>query len=827
MTTSGWLDEYIGTRTQRELARAGRVLRRVEELGKSMRDEPGEKLKQRASVLRERARDGASADELMVETFALVREVSHRQLGLRHFDVQILGGVALHRGNIVEMKTGEGKTLVATLPVVLNAFTGRGAHVVTVNAYLAERDARWMQPIYDFMGLSVGVVLEDMDDGEDRRARQAAYGADITYVTNHELVFDYLRDNLAASRDEQVQRSLNFALIDEVDLLLLDEAGTPLIISGAASDGEDLSVPARMVVSSLREDKHFRVDHKSRQVSIQDDGWTRMERALGVENLAAPEYVDWQHALHNALLAHALYQRDVDYIVQDGEIRLVDDYTGRFSPDKRFSDGLHQALEAKEGVTVQAEDRTLAKVSYQMFFRRYPALCGMTGTAYSAREEIQRTYGLSVVVMPTNKPVIRIDEPASVFRSSAEKFEAAVDEIDELVKSGRPVLVGTTSVKESEIVSRLLSVREIEHTVLNAKDDSSEAAIIAQAGRPSAVTVSTNMAGRGVDILLGGSPGNVPGEEREARRRQCEAERERVVKAGGLMVIGTGLHESTRIDDQLRGRTGRQGDPGGSHYFLSLDDPVYRKFGQKDRGSQVLQDMRNRLRDHPYGQPIISRSVLRTLRDLQKKVEVENEAIRRDLLRYDLVVDQQRQTIYGWRQTILGQDPADTLALLREMAEDLGVELAKRSVSSDGESLEEARPEVGLSVFSAIELDAPDIEEGVSKGFPGKPLVEALAHAEERLDGFEGVIDDDQLAVLAGQVMLATIDEMWTEHLAKLERIDDAVGVRAYAQLDPLVEFKREAHALYEAMLFSIRARVVTRLLAVLDEVREKRLPLP
>ncbi len=788
MTLSRWLDQYIGTHSQRALARAERVLRRVEELGSTLRDEPGAKLKQRAMALRERAVGGASAGDLMAETFALVREVSHRQLGLRHFDVQILGGVVLHRGNIVEMKTGEGKTLVATLPVVLNALTGRGTHVVTVNDYLAERDARWMRPIYDFMGLSVGVVLEDMDDGEDKRARRSAYRADITYVTNHELVFDYLRDNLARSRDEQVHRPLNFALVDEVDLLLLDEAGTPLIISGAAPESRDLSVKARQVVSFLQEGEDFRVDHKTKRVSIQDSGWSRMERALGIENLAAPEHLDWQHALHNASLAHAVYQRDVDYLVQDGEILLIDDYTGRVSPDKRYSDGLHQALEAKEGVAVQAENRTLAKVSYQMFFRLYPALCGMTGTAYSAREEIQRTYGLRVVVMPTNKPVLRVDEPATMFKSSAEKLEAVVDEIHRLVTRDRPVLVGTTTVKESELLSRLLSARGIAHTVLNAKDDSYEAATIAQAGRPSAVTVSTNMAGRGVDILLGGSPDGMTGEDPEAIRTRCAADRARVLQEGGLMVIGTGLHESGRIDDQLRGRAGRQGDPGGSHYFLSLDDPIYRKFGRSDRGPEVLQEIRDRLRDHPRGEPISNQSVLRALCDLQNKVEVENEYIRREVLRYDDVVDHQRRTIYDWRQTILSQQPADTLALLRDMAEGLRSELRRQP--------------------------APDDD-----GAPRGRGFDILAQAGEQLTKLEGVFGADQLATVAGQVMLVTIDEMWTEHLGDLERVDDAVGLRGYAQLDPLLEFKREAHELYVAMLTDTRARVIARLFAVLGAV--------
>ncbi len=811
MTAFRWLDKYLGTYSQREIARGERVLNCIDEFGRTLRDETDRQLQHRAHTLRERAVGGTSLDDLMAETFSLVREVSFRQIGLRHFDVQILGGVALNRGNIVEMKTGEGKTLVATLPVVLHALSGKGAHVITVNDYLAERDARWMAPIFRFMGLSVKVVTEDMDEVDGHEARKDAYQADITYVTNHELVFDYLRDNLADSREEQVQRPLHFALVDEVDLLLLDEAGTPLIIAGSTQESSELSVMASQVVSSLREGDDFRVDHKTRSVSLHDDSWAKMEKALKIDNLAAPEHIDWQHALHNALLAHAVYQRDVDYIVQADGIQLVDDYTGRVSPDKRYSDGLHQALEAKERVPVQAEDRTLAKVSYQMFFRMYPSLCGMTGTAYSAREEIQRIYGLRVVVIPTNRPVIRKDRFALVFRSSKEKFDAAVEKIREVVSHGRPVLVGTTSVRETEHVSRLLTDRGISHTVLNAKDDSSEAAIIAQAGRPSTVTVSTNMAGRGVDIVLGGNSVEPDGVESAAIKKQHGEDRVRVVKAGGLMVIGTGLHESRRIDDQLRGRAGRQGDPGGANFFLSLDDPIYRKFGERDRGFQVLQNLREKLRDHPRGKPVRDKSIHRILRDLQKKVEIENESIRRDVLRYDVVVDHQRRTIYGWRQTILAQQPKETLGLLKEMAADLVGEWGGRPPSGDGDVDEETKREIETALLAMLGTRFKALEDSSEDS-----VVRALALIEERLSDLEVMIGTEQFATLVGQVMLSKIDEMWTEHLWNLERTDDDVGLRGYAQLDPLIEFKREAHYLYQTMLRNIRAQTLARILSIL-----------
>ncbi len=766
-----WLGQYVGTHAQRELARAERGLSRIEALGRQLRDEPDDQLKHRARVLKEQARAGAQLDDLLVECFALVREVAHRQIGLRHFDVQLLGGTALHRGNVVEMKTGEGKTLVATLPVVLRALQGKGAHVVTVNDYLAERDARWMEPVYAFMGLTVGVLSEEMDHDRDKEARQTAYRADITYVNNHELVFDYLRDNLCLHRDEQVQRPLHFALVDEVDLLLLDEAGTPLIISGEAQGGEDLSGKARQVVAQLEPGSDFKVDHKSRSASVRERGWAKMERALGIDNLAEPKHLAWQHALHNALLAHAVYKKDVDYIVQDDEILLIDDYTGRVSPNKRMSDGVHQALEAKEGVLVRSEDHTLAKASYQMFFRLYPALCGMTGTAHSAREELRITYGLPVIRVPTHRPVIRRDESARVFRSSGEKFEAVVADVRQLVAKGRPVLLGTTSVRESEQVAALLSDKGVDHCVLNAKDDRQEAEIIAQAGRPGAVTVSTNMAGRGVDIELGGSDDG----------RVLSNDRERVVEAGGLMVIGTGLHESRRIDDQLRGRAGRQGDPGGSRYYLSLDDPIYKKFGEIERGAQVLENLRQKLKDHPPGEPVRDHSVLSALSGLQKKVEVENQAIRKEVLKFDTVVDHQRRTIYQWRQTVLDQEPQEILSLLSEMARELA---------------------------DAAEVSGDEIPDGI-----------APVEIQARLDRFESIMGPEPLAAVAGQIMLDTIDTLWTEHLNNLEQLDDDVNFRTYGQLDPLLEYKREAHELYQSLLSRIRTETLTYLMEALIDV--------
>jgi preprotein translocase subunit SecA len=582
-----------------------------------------------------------------------------------------------------------------------------------------------------------------------------------------------------------------------------------LIISGAAAAASELPAVARQAVAPLREGNDFRVDYRSRRIAIRESGWLKLERALGLDDLAAAQNIRWQHALHNALHAHGVYQRDVDYIVQDGQVLLVDDHTGRVSPDKRLADGLHQALEAKEGLVVRAEDQTLAKISYQTFFRLYPQLCGMTGTAYTARHELQRTYGLRTVVIPPNEPVARSDQPPLVFKSSDEKFAAVVAAVAGLTARGRPVLVGTTSVKESEAVSRLLAERGINHSVLNAKDDSAEAAIIAQAGRPAAVTVSTNMAGRGVDILLGGNPQALAGADPKRTAEARAAERVRVVRAGGLMVIGTGLHESRRIDDQLRGRAGRQGDPGGSRYFLSLNDPIYRKFGQRDRGHQVLRALRERLRGHPWGEPIRDQGVLRTLRGLQRKVEVENESVRLDVLRYDLVAEQQRRTIYEWRQTLLARAADQTAALLQEMASELFAGYQTRLGSADRVAREEATAELLADAAEVLGASLEDLDPGSSEA-----AAQATALVQARLSELRSALGTEQFAARAAEIVLSTIDQMWTDHLGELERLEDAVGLRGYAELDPVVEYTREAHQAYGELLRRIRLRALAHVIA-------------
>jgi preprotein translocase subunit SecA len=830
MSISRIVRRTLGTHSHRERARAEALLSKIDKVGKALTERPDAELQERAGALREKARDGASPDSLLPECFALTREAAWRTVGMRPFDVQVLGGIALHRGNIAEMKTGEGKTLVATLPVTLNALAGRGVHVVTVNDYLAARDAEWMRPIYEFMGLTVGVVTEDMDPERDRSARQAAYGADITYVTNHELVFDYLRDNLALTADELVLGDLHYAVVDEVDFLLLDEARTPLIISGPTGDDPRRCRKARKMVKDLREGKHYKVDYRTRQASVLEPGWSALERAVGVKNLADAEHLQWQHVLHNALLAHGVYKRDVDYIVDDGKVLLVDEFTGRVSPDKRLADGLHQALEAKEGLKVRPEDRTLAKTSYQNFFRLYEKLSGMTGTAYSAREEFLRTYTLRVVRVPTHRPMIRKDWAPVVYRSAEEKFVAVKEEILELREAGRPVLVGTTSVRESEDLSRRLKKARIPHQVLNAKNHEQEASIIAQAGRPGAVTLSTNMAGRGVDILLGGNPEALPDkgagplgrEETRRIREQAAADRERVVSAGGLAVVGTGLHEARRIDDQLRGRSGRQGDPGSSQYFLSLDDPIYQKFGRPLRFPEVLDALREQLADHPEGEPVRQRSVLSTLERLRKKVEVENEGIRKEVLKFDLVIEQQRQVIYGWRRRLLGTPVEEVEALVDELVSDVGEDLAHRHFGG-GDALErEQYEDFAAEMEGRFDLDFDLAELGTEDSWSPIACADlAQRRLQETLAELRQGVPRELRLEAARQLLLSTIDELWTDHLTVLERVDEAIGLRVYAEIDPLVEFRREAGLLFQDMLREVRLSTGAALLDFLRALAE------
>ncbi len=678
--------KVFGSRNDRELKRMRAVVNQINQLEPetAARDDDGLRgrvahWKERIGALEEREARAEAMDEALAEIFAVVREAARRTLGQRHFDVQLIGGMVLHQGKIAEMKTGEGKTLVATLPAVLNALGGRGVHVVTVNDYLARRDSEWMGRIFNFLGLSVGVVVHGLSDPE----RKAAYACDITYGQNNEFGFDYLRDNMKFNLADYVQREHGFAIVDEVDSILIDEARTPLIISGASEESTDTYYVVDRVIPRLRPEEHYTIDEKMRTVALTEEGVTRVEQLLGVENLYDPRNILLLHHANQALKAHALFKRDVDYVARDGQVVIVDEFTGRLMPGRRWSDGLHQAIEAKENVKIESENQTLATITFQNYFRMYSKLSGMTGTADTEAQEFKEIYNLDVVVIPTNRPMVRIDHHDVVYKSEEEKFDAVIEEIRDCHERGQPVLVGTISIEKSERVAAQLKKTGVPHHVLNAKNHEREAEIVAQAGRRGAVTISTNMAGRGTDIVLGGNPDGLAAAEAGTRdpadpkfaaalenhRAQCAVAREQVLKAGGLHILGTERHESRRIDNQLRGRSGRQGDPGSSRFFLSLEDDLLRIFGA-DR----LKGLMTRI-GMEDGVPIEHRWISRAIENAQKKVEAHNFDIRKHLLEYDDVMNKQREVVYHRRRELLSGAPLKEDIL--EMAVDLVGEIVR------------------------------------------------------------------------------------------------------------------------------------------------------
>jgi preprotein translocase subunit SecA len=762
-------------------------------------------------------------DPELEEVFALVREASKRTTGMRHFDVQLMGGLVLHEGRIAEMRTGEGKTLVATLPVALNALTGRGVHVVTVNDYLARRDAEWMGEIYRFLDLSVGCIQNQMNDAE----RQEAYGADITYGTNNEFGFDYLRDNMKFELDRMVQRDHVYAIVDEVDSILVDEARTPLIISGPSEVSVDLYYKVDAIIPRLNrgeqiEDKHgnkevtgdFLVDEKAQAASLTDQGMARAEKMLGVENLYDPSNIEILHAVNQALRAHSLYQRDKEYIVKDGEVTIVDEFTGRLMSGRRWSDGLHQAVEAKEKVKIQSENQTLATVTLQNYFRMYDKLAGMTGTAETEAEEFEKIYGLDVSVIPTNMPMIRADHADVVYKTEKEKFRAVIDEIQECHGNSQPVLVGTVSIENSERLSKLLQRRKIKHVVLNAKYHEREADIVAQAGRVGSVTIATNMAGRGTDIVLGGNPeslakievdpGADPDEYAKALARYeglCAEEKTKVLDAGGLHILGTERHESRRIDNQLRGRCGRQGDPGSSRFFLSLEDDLMRIFA-----SDWVRKMMDRLgmeEDIPIESKMVSKSIERA----QKQVEGRNFEIRKHLLEYDDVMNKQREAVYGLRRRIL-EGVEGRNYILRVVDDIVGSMIDLHCPEEadpedwDLDSLKtEYRSYFGLTMdelgIDWETINRPQLEETILEG--------AKEHYKKR----SGQFGEEDFNRLEKFLLLDTVDRQWKDHLLALDHLREGIGLRAYGQRNPLVEYKRESFALFEDMWERIEDHVV------------------
>ena len=791
-------------------------------------------LREETDRFRERLADGETLDQLLPEAFATVREAAKRTLGQRHFDVQLMGGAALHLGNIAEMRTGEGKTLTGALPAYLNALTGDGVHVVTVNDYLARRDAEWMGRVHTFLGLTVGVILA----GERPDQRRPQYACDITYGTNNEFGFDYLRDNMAWSKADLVQRGHHYAIVDEVDSILVDEARTPLIISGPAEQSGKWYTEFAKIVPRLHRGEDgegdYEVDEKKRTVAITERGVERVEDLLGIDNLYESAHTPLVGYLNNALKAKELYRRDQQYIVVDGEVLIVDEFTGRVLKGRRYSEGMHQAIEAKEGVRIKDENQTLATITLQNYFRLYDKLAGMTGTAETEAAEFHQTYGLGVVPIPTNRPPQRRDEPDVVYQTESAKFDAVVEDIAERVEHGQPVLVGTTSVEKSERLSSLLHKRGVQHEVLNAKQHEREAAIVAQAGRRSAVTVATNMAGRGTDIVLGGnaeftaaaalrarglSPLEQP-EEYEAAwpaalasaQRAVTEEHEEVVAAGGLYVLGTERHESRRIDNQLRGRSGRQGDPGTSRFYLSLGDDLMRLFN-----AAAVESIMTRLRI-PEDQPIESKIVTRAIRSAQTQVEQQNFEIRKNVLKYDEVLNKQREVIYAERRQVL--DGADLHEQVRHMLDDV-VEGYVEGATAEGFPEDWDLEQLWTALRTLYPVGVPLEEVDADRaGLTARDLADRLkADARARYDEREQALGPEVLRELERRVLLSVLDRKWREHLYEMDYLQEGIGLRAMAQRDPLVEYQREGFDLFLAMMEGIKEESVGFLFNVEVEV--------
>jgi preprotein translocase subunit SecA len=781
-----FLTKVFGSKNERELKKLQPLVDRVNAMESDLQALSDEQLRARTGEFKQRIDQGEALDDLLPEAFATVREASQRSLGMRHYDVQLIGGIVLHRGKIAEMKTGEGKTLVATLPAYLNALTGQGVHVITVNDYLARRDTEWMGQIYQFLGLSVGTILHGLSDQE----RQKAYSADITYGTNNEFGFDYLRDNMKFDLDGLVQAELNFAIVDEVDSILIDEARTPLIISGPAEKSTDLYYQINTIIPSLKKEVDYAIDEKARSATLTEDGVARAEALLKVENLYDPKMIEVLHHLNQALKAHTLFKRDVDYIVKQGEVIIVDEFTGRLMPGRRYSEGLHQALEAKEGVRIENENQTLATVTFQNYFRMYRKLAGMTGTADTEAAEFKKIYDLDVFVVPTHRNMIRSDYADVIYKTRREKFNAAIEEIIELHHRGQPVLVGTISIDISESLSKRLKRKGIKHTVLNAKNHEKEAEIVAMAGQKGAVTISTNMAGRGTDIVLG----------------------EGVIELGGLHILGTERHESRRIDNQLRGRSGRQGDPGSSRFYLALEDDLLRIFGG-ERMTGIMERL-----GMEEGEPIEHNMISRAIENAQSKVEGRNFEIRKQLLEYDDVMNQQREVIYAQRREALrGKDLKEEIQqIIDELAEQIAADYADENRLADDWDLQS----IYEAVFKQFNFRLAPFDEATLDGLTAEGLHQLILDAaSEVYAAKEKTIGTEQLRQVERMVMLQTVDSLWKDHLLSMDHLKEGIGLRGYAQQNPLLVYKKEAFELFQDMIARIKEETVGILFRI--ELRE------
>ena len=828
------LRKIVGTKNERELRKLQPRVAAINEIEPRVSALTDEQIRSKTVELKERLERGVALDDVLPEAFALCREAGRRTVGMRHFDVQLIGGMVLHQGKIAEMKTGEGKTLVATLAAYLNALTGKGVHVVTVNDYLARRDAAWMGPIYRFLGLSVGVIQHDMDDP----ARKEAYAADVTYGTNNEFGFDYLRDNMKYSLDAMVQRGHHYGIVDEVDSILIDEARTPLIISGPSEESTEIYARADTIIPRLKKEEDYTVDEKARTVALTEEGVEKAETLLRVENLYDPAEMELNHAVQQALRAHVLFKRDVDYVVKEGQVIIVDEFTGRLMPGRRWSDGLHQAVEAKERVKVQKENQTLATITFQNYFRMYKKLAGMTGTADTEAVEFDKIYNLEVMIAPTNRPLIRVEFPDVVYRTEREKFDAVVEEIEDLHTKGQPVLVGTISIEKSEHLSELLKKRRVPHVVLNAKYHEKEAEIVAQAGRLKAVTIATNMAGRGTDILLGGNPeflarreiaeqGVDPStvtpeqwkERMERHQARCVTEHDQVVGLGGLHILGTERHEARRIDNQLRGRAGRQGDPGSSRFYMSLEDDLMRIFGS-DRISGLMKRL-----GMEEGVPIEHRMVTRAIERAQKQVEARNFEIRKHLLEYDDVNNKQRTEIYRLRRELL-EGRGQKEYLLQKAEEILGY-LLDSTCGADVDPEEWQTDELrnGLLRYFGFEVQSLGIDWAKVNA---AQLREALwAQVQTRYEEKERAMGEEAMRQHERALMLYVIDTAWKDHLLAMDHLKEGIGLRGYGQRDPLTEYKKESFMMFGLMKERIEDEIIMNLwrmdAAVVTQQREMR----
>lgn len=775
------LTKVFGSKNDRVLKQIQPIVKKINELESSIQPLSDEELAAKTVEFKERYTKGESLDQLLPEAFAVVREGARRVLGERHYDVQLIGGVILHQGKIAEMKTGEGKTLTSTLAVYLNALTGKGVHVVTVNDYLAKRDAEWMGQVYEFLGMTVGKIVHGMDDAE----RKEAYGADVTYATNNELGFDYLRDNMKFELADFCQRGFHFAIVDEVDSILIDEARTPLIISGPADISTELYGNVNRVIPRFNKDEHYVIDEKARQVSLTEEGIALGEEMLKVDNLYDPSNIEQLHHLNQALKAHTLFKKDVDYIVNNGQVVIVDEFTGRTMEGRRYSDGLHQALEAKEGVKIERENQTMASITFQNYFRMYDKLAGMTGTADTEAPEFKKIYDLDVVVMPTNMPMVRDDYADVIYKNEKAKYRAVINEIKSMHEQGRPVLVGTISIDVSEKIAGMLKKEKIAHEVLNAKHHEREAEIIADAGMKGKVTIATNMAGRGTDIKLG----------------------EGVVEAGGLHILGTSRHESRRIDNQLRGRAGRQGDPGSSRFFLSLEDDLLRIFGS-DRITGIM-DKLGMEEDEPIEHTMITRAI----ENAQRKVEGHNFDIRKHLLEYDDVMNKQREIIYQQRRAVLEDDDVAAVVqdMISDMVEGVSAEFYQERIDSkewDWDGYRDRLIELFNIDRTVDEAQRTDLKEEDLLAMTSGYAKEAYADQEER----NGVENQRQIEKI---LLLQIVDASWKDHLLSMDHLKEGIGLRGYGQKNPLNEYKREGYELFNSLMETIKSQTVSSLMRV------------